>query len=130
MSRRGSEARASRSEYTARAFAAVAFPFWIGHRGEFAAIGACNKLEGFDGAIPGGARAVLLVPVLLLALGSSVVRRPAGMITGRRGRGAAGRSPRSCLRRRKGGAGSPRRGATRAARAARGRRSDGTRARA
>jgi hypothetical protein len=63
--RQGARAAAVAAALSAGAFAAVTLPFSLGHRGEFTPLGASNKLEGFDGAIPGGARTVLLVGLLL-----------------------------------------------------------------
>jgi hypothetical protein len=76
---RGTRGAVAVAALSAAAFAAVTLPFYLGHRTEFTPIGASDKLEGFNGVIPGGARAVILAGVVLsLALavgfGSTSIR--------------------------------------------------------
>jgi hypothetical protein len=56
----GTRAAATVAALATTSFAAVTLPFYVGHEDEFTPIAASDKLEGFDGAIPGGARAVLV----------------------------------------------------------------------
>jgi hypothetical protein len=62
----------------AGAFAAVTLPFYLGHRREFTPIAASDKLTGFNGTIPGGARAVIAIG-LCLSVALALVRRPEGV---------------------------------------------------
>jgi hypothetical protein len=63
--RHGPRGTAAIAAIVGGAFAAVTLPFYLGHADQFTPIAASDKLEGFDGAIPGGARAVILAGVCL-----------------------------------------------------------------
>ena len=63
--RHGVRAALSAGALAVAAFAAVTLPFYLGHESEFTPIGASDKLVGFNGEIPGGARAVIAVGLCL-----------------------------------------------------------------
>jgi hypothetical protein len=78
--RTGAGAALAVAALAAAAFAAVTLPFYLAHRDEFTPLGASNHLQGFDGTIPGGARAVVLAG---LALSVALALRAAAIPIGR-----------------------------------------------
>jgi hypothetical protein len=63
--RSGARAAVAAAGLVAAAFAAVTLPFYLGHESRFTPIGASDKLVGFNGEIPGGARTVIAAGLCL-----------------------------------------------------------------